>query len=54
MIPFISIKLIIDVNDNDPKIEFKSMLLDSKSKVNINFAKYENKGTLSKIIKNYG
>lgn len=35
MIPFISIKLIIDVNDNDPKIEFKSMLLDSKSKVNI-------------------
>jgi len=33
---------------------YKPNIEKTKSKVNISFSKYENKGTLSKIIKNYG
>tara|TARA_B100001939_G_scaffold347809_1_gene370720 strand:+ start:22 stop:1128 length:1107 start_codon:yes stop_codon:yes gene_type:complete len=36
------------------KNKYKPHAIREKSKVNISFSKYENKGTISKIIKNYG
>ena len=36
------------------KNKYRPHAIREKSKVNISFSRYENKGTISKIIKNYG